>query len=171
MFVAVVIVGNLAVTGEAHVGHIPSDVDVEVFGGRVADVLRLGVFTIHSSAPVASRQKVTSVIKFVQNWTGSSSQRWKVTPATVSPDFGESDWNVTFTWWAVIPNFTGIVVSSNATVGELVNNRLVNVLWDTVSLGFGGERIDETDFSLGGVVGVDVLFVQVDKLGFGESSE
>jgi len=45
------------------------------------------------------------------------------------------------------------------------------VLWDTVSLGFGGERIDETDFSLCGVVGVDVLFVQVDKLGFGESSE
>ena len=38
-------------------------------------------------------------------------------------------------------------------------------------MGFGGERIDETDFSLGGVVGVDVLFVQVDELGFGESSE
>jgi hypothetical protein len=45
------------------------------------------------------------------------------------------------------------------------------VLWDTVSLGFGGERVDETDFSLGGVVGVDVLLVQVDELGFGESSE
>lgn len=45
------------------------------------------------------------------------------------------------------------------------------MLWDTVSLGFGGERIDETDFSLGGVVSVDVLLVQVDELGFGKSSE
>ena len=171
MFVAVVVVGNLAITGEAHVGHIPSDVDVESFGGGVADVAWLGLFTVHSGAPVTSRQKVASVVKFVQNWSGSSSQSWEVAPATVSPDFSESDWNVTFTWWAVVPHFTGIVMSSNSTVGELVDNGFVDVLWDTVSLGFGGERIDETDFSLGGVVGVDVLFVQVNKLGFGESSE
>jgi len=38
-------------------------------------------------------------------------------------------------------------------------------------LGFGGERIDETELGLGGVVSVDVLLVEVDKLGFGESSE
>ena len=171
MFVAVVVVGNLAITGEAHVGHIPSDVDVESFGGGVADVAGLGLFTVHSGAPVTSRQKVASVVKFVQNWSGSSSQSWEVAPATVSPDFSESDWNVTFTWWAVIPNFTGIVVSSNATVGELVNNGLVNVLWDTVSLGLGGKSVDETDLGLRGVGRVYVLFVEVDELGFGESSE
>jgi len=45
------------------------------------------------------------------------------------------------------------------------------VLWDTVSLGFGGERIDETDLSLRSVGGVDVLLVEVDELGLGESSE
>jgi hypothetical protein len=171
MFVAVVIVGNLTVTGQAHVGHIPSDVDVEIIGGGVADVGWLGLFTIHSGAPVTSRQKVASVVKFVQNWSGSSSQSWEVAPATVSPDFGESDWNVTFTWWAVVPHFTGIVMSSNSTVGELVDNGFVDVLWDTVSLSFGSERIDETDLSLRSVGGVDVLLVEVDELGLGESSE
>jgi hypothetical protein len=45
------------------------------------------------------------------------------------------------------------------------------VLWDTVSLGFGGERVDETDFGLGSVGGVDVLFVEVDQLCLGEPSE
>lgn len=117
MFVAVVVVGNLAITGEAHVGHIPSDVDVESFGGGVADVAWLGLFTVHSGAPVTSRQKVAGVVKFVQNWSGSSSQSWEVAPATVSPDFGESDWDVTFTWWAVVPNLSVVVVGPDSTVG------------------------------------------------------
>lgn len=117
MFVAVVVVGNLAITGETHVSHIPSDVDVESFGGGVADVAWLGLFTIHSGAPVASRQKVASVVKFVQNWSGSSAQSWEVAPATVSPDFSESDWNVTFAWWAVVPHFSSVVVGPDSTVG------------------------------------------------------
>lgn len=117
MFVAVVVVGNLAITGKAHVGHIPSDVDVESFGGGVADVAWLGLFTVHSGAPVTSRQKVASMIKFVQNWSGSSSQSWEVAPATVSPDFGESDWDVAFTWWAVVPNLSVVVVGPDSTVG------------------------------------------------------
>jgi hypothetical protein len=117
MFVAVVVVGNLAITGETHVSHIPSDVDVKGFGGGVADVGWVGLFTIHSGAPVASGQKVASVVEFVQNWSGSSAQSWEVAPATVSPDFSESDWNVTFAWWAVVPHFSSVVVGPDSTVG------------------------------------------------------
>jgi hypothetical protein len=117
VFVAIVIVGNSAVSGQAHSGHIPSDVDVEIFGGGVTNVTWVSLFTIQSGAPVTSRQKVTGMIEFIQNWTGTSSKSWKVTPATISPDFGQSDWNVTFAWWAVIPNFTSIVVGSDTTVG------------------------------------------------------
>ena len=69
MFVAVVVVGNSAVAGQAHSGHIPSDVDVEVFGGGIADVAWVGLFTIQSSAPVAPGQKVTGMIELVQDWS------------------------------------------------------------------------------------------------------
>jgi len=171
MFVAVVIVGNGAVTGQAHSGHIPSDVDVEVFGGGVADVAWVGMFTIHSSAPVAPGQEVTGMIEFVQDWSGTSSQSWEVAPATITPDFSQSDWDVTFAWWAVIPNFTGFVVGPDTTVGELVNNGFVDMFWDSISLSFGGESIDERDFGLGSVSSVDVLFVEVYKFRLRKSSE
>jgi len=111
------------------------------------------------------------VVELIQNWSGSSAQSWEVAPATVAPDFSESDWDVTFAWWAVVPHFSVVTVGSDSTVGEGVDNGFVDVLWDTVSLGFSGERVDEGDFGLGGVVSVDVGFVEVDELGFGESSE
>lgn len=171
MFVTVVVVGNSAVTGQAHVGHIPSDVDVEVFGGGVADVAWVGLFTVQSGAPVAPGQEVTGMIEFVQDWSGTSSQSWEVAPATISPDFGQSDWDVTFAWWAVIPNFASVVVGPDSTVGQVVDNGFVDVFWDTVSLGFGGERIDERDFGLRSVGSVDVLFVEVNKFGLRKSSE
>jgi len=171
MFVAVVVVGNSAVTGRAHSGHIPSDVDVEVFGGGVTNVAWVSLFTIHSGAPVTPGQKVASVIEFVQNWSGTSSQSWEVAPATISPDFGQSDWNVTFAWWAVIPNFTGSVVGPVSTVSQGVDNRFVNVFWDSISLSFSGESIDKRDLGLGSVGGMNVVFVEADELGFGESSE
>jgi hypothetical protein len=171
MFVAVVVVGNSAVTGQTHVGHIPSDVDVEIFSGGIADVAWIGLFTIQSSAPVAPGQEVARVIELVQDWSGTSSQSWEVAPATISPDFGQSDWNVTFAWWAVIPNFTGSVVSSVSAVGQGVDNGFVDVFWDSISLGFGGESVDEGDLGLRSVGSMDVLLVEVDKFGFGESSE
>ena len=96
MFVAIVIVGNSAVSGQAHSGHIPSDVDVEIFSGGIADVSWISVFTINDGASVASGQEVASVVEFVQDWSGSFAQVWEVAPATISPDFGQSDWNVTF---------------------------------------------------------------------------
>jgi hypothetical protein len=111
------------------------------------------------------------MIEFIQNWTGTSSESWEVTPATISPDFSQSDWNVTFAWWAVIPDFAGIVVGSDTTVGQSVDNGFVDVFWNSVLLGFGGESIDEGNFGLRCVGGVDVLFVEVDQFGFGESSE
>lgn len=166
MFVAIVIVGNGAVSGQAHSGHIPSDVDVEIFGGGVANITWVGVFTIHSGAPVTSGQKVASMIEFVQNWSGTSSKSWEVAPATVTPDFGQSDWNVAFAWWAVIPNLTGFVVGSDTTVGQSVDNRFVDVFWNSVLGGFGGESIDKRNFGLRRVGGVDVLFVEVDQFGF-----
>jgi hypothetical protein len=46
VFVAIVIVGNGAVSGQAHFSHIPSDVDVEIFSGGIADVAWVGLFTI-----------------------------------------------------------------------------------------------------------------------------
>jgi hypothetical protein len=171
MFVAIVIVSNLAITSEAHVGHIPSNINVEIFVGSVANIGWISLFTIHCSAPVTPGQKVTCVVEFVQNRSGSSSQSWKVAPATVAPDFRQSDWNVTFAWWAVVPHFSIVTVGPNSAVGQVVDNRFVNVLWNSVSHGFRGERIDETDLSLRGVGGVDVLFVEVDELGFGESSK
>jgi len=171
MFVAVVIVGNGAVTGQAHSGHIPSDVDVEVFGGGVADVAWVGMFTIHSSAPVAPGQEVTGMIEFVQDWSGTSSQSWEVAPATVSPDFSQSDRDVTFAWWAVVPHFTRVVMGPDATVGQVVDDGFVDMFWNTVSLGFGSESFDERGFGLRSVGGEDVLFMKVHKFGFRESSE
>jgi len=166
MFVAVVVVGNSAVTGQAHVSHIPSDVDVKVVSSGITNVCWVSLFTIQSSAPVTPRQKVTGMIEFVQNWSGTSSQNWEVAPATISPDFGQSDWNVTFAWWAVIPNFTGSVVSSVSAVGQGVDNGFVDVFWDSISLGFGGESVDEGDLGLRSVGSMDVLFMKVHKLGF-----
>lgn len=171
MFVTVVIVGNSAVTGQAHVGHIPSDVDVEVFSGSIADVAWVGLFAIQSSAPVTPGQEVTGMIEFVQDWSGTSSQSWEVAPATISPDFGQSDWNVTFAWWAVIPNFSSIVVGPDSTVGQGVDNGFVDVFWDSISLSFGGESINEGKFGLGSVGSMDVLFVEVYKFGLRKSSE
>jgi hypothetical protein len=111
------------------------------------------------------------MIEFVQNWSGTSSKSWEVAPATISPDFGQSDWNVAFAWWAVIPDFTSVVVGSVSTVGQSVDNGFVDVFWYTVLFGFGGESINERDFSLRCVGGVDVLFVEFDQFGFGEASE
>ena len=116
MFVAIVIVGNSAISGQSHFSHIPSDVDVEIFGGGIANISWVGLFTIQSGAPVTSGQKVTGMIEFIQNWSGTSSQNWEVAPATISPDFGQSDWNVAFAWWTVVPNFSRFVVSSNTAV-------------------------------------------------------
>jgi hypothetical protein len=171
MFVTVVVVGNSAVTGQAHSGHIPSDVDVEVIGGSIADVGWVGLFTVQSSAPVTPGQEVTGMIEFVQDWSGTSSQSWEVAPATISPDFGQSDWNVTFAWWAVIPNFSSIIVGPDSTVGQGVDNGFVDVFWDSILLSFGGESINERDFGLGSVGSMDVLFVEVYKFGLRKSSE
>jgi len=166
VFVAIVIVGNGAVSGQAHSGHIPSDVDVEIFGGGIANISWISLFAIQSGAPVTSGQEVTSMIEFIQNWTGTSSKSWEVAPATISPDFGQSDWNVTFAWWAVIPDFAGIVVGSDSTVGQSVDNGFVDVFWDTIGGGFGSESINERDFGLGCVGGMDHVFVEVDQSRF-----
>jgi len=166
MFVTVVIISDLAVTGKSHVSHIPSDVNVEVFSSGVTNVTWFSLFTVHSGASVTPGQKVASVVELIQNWSGSSAQSWEVAPATVAPDFSESDWDVTFTWWAVVPNFSIVSMSPHSTVGEGVDNGFVDVFWDTVSLSFGGERVDEGDFGLSGVVSVDVGFVEVDEFGF-----
>ena len=52
MFVTVVIVSDLAVTGKSHVSHIPSDVNVEVFSSGVTNVTWFSLFTVHSGASV-----------------------------------------------------------------------------------------------------------------------
>jgi len=166
VFVAIVIVGNGAVSGQAHSGHIPSDVDIEIFGGGIADISWVGLFTIQSGAPVTSGQKVASMIKFIQNWSGTSSQNWEVAPAAVSPDFGQSDWNVAFAWWAVIPDFTSVVVGSDTTVGQGVDNGFVDVFWNSVLLGFSSESIDERSFFDRGIVGVYHFLVKVDQFCF-----
>jgi hypothetical protein len=166
VFVTIVIVGNSAVSGQAHSGHVPSDVDVEIFGGGIANISWVGLFTIQSGAPVTSGQKVTGMIEFVQNWSGTSSQNWEVAPATISPDFGQSDWNVTFAWWAVVPHFTGIIMSSDSAVGQVVNNGFVDVLGNSVLLGFGGKSFDETSFGQGSVGSENVLLVEVQKFSF-----
>jgi len=166
VFVTIVIVGNGAVSGQAHSGHIPSDVDVEIFGGGIADISWVGLFTIQSGAPVTSGQKVTGMIEFIQDWSGTSSKSWKVAPATVTPDFGQSDWNVAFAWWAIIPNLTGIIVSSDTTVRQGVDNGFVDVFWNSVLLGFSGESINERSFFDGGVVGVYHFLVKVDQFCF-----
>jgi len=166
VFVAIVIVGNSAVSGQAHSSHVPSDVDVEVFGGGVANISWVGLFTIQSGAPVTSGQEVASMIEFIQNWTGTSSKSWEVAPATISPDFGQSDWNVTFAWWAVVPHFTGIIMSSDSTVGQVVNNGFVDVFWNSVLLGFGGKSFNETSFGQGSIGRKNVLFVEVHKFSF-----
>jgi len=171
VFVAIVIVGNGAVSGQAHSGHIPSDVDVEIFGGGIANITWVSLFTIQSGAPVTSGQEVTGMIEFIQNWSGTSSKSWEVAPATISPDFSQGDWNVTFAWWAVIPNLTSVVVGSDTTVSQSVDNGFVDVVWNTVGSGFGSESINERDFSLRCVVGVDHFFVEVDQPTFGVSSE
>jgi len=166
MFVAVVVVGNSAVTGQTHVSHIPSDVDVEVFGGGIANVAWVGLFTIQSSAPVAPGQEVARVIELVQDWSGTSSQSWEVAPATISPDFGQSDWNVTFAWWAVVPHLTGSVVSSVSSVGQGVDNGFVNVFGDSVSLSLGSQTGDKSGFFLGCVIGEHLSFMKVHKFCF-----
>jgi len=122
VLVAIVIVGDGAVTGESHVGHVPSHVDVEVLGGSVADVAWRSVLAIHSSAPVAPAQEVASVIKLVQDWSGASSEGWEVAPATIAPDLGQGDGHVTLAWWAVVPNLTSLIVSSYTTVGKVVDD-------------------------------------------------
>lgn len=66
---------------------------------------------------------------------------------------------------------TGSVVSSVSAVGQGVHNGFVDVFWDSISLGFGGESVDEGDLGLRSVGSMDVLFVEVDKFGLGESSE
>jgi len=166
VFVAIVIVGNGAVSGQSHFSHIPSDVDVEIFGGGIANITWVSLFTIQSGAPVTSGQKVASMIEFVQNWSGTSSKSWEVAPATVAPDFGQSDWNVAFAWWAVIPNFSGVVVGSDTTVGQSVDNGFVDVFWNSVLFGFGGESIDERSFFDRGVGGVYHFFVKTNQFGF-----
>jgi len=171
VFIAVVIVGNSAVTGEAHSSHVPSDVDVKVFSFRVANVWGWVVLTIQNSASVTSRQEVTRVVEFIQNWSRSSAQVWEVAPATITPDFGQSDWDVTFAWWAVIPNFSGVIVSSDSTVGQGVDNGLVDVLWDSVLLSLGGKSFDKGGFRLGGVVFEGHLLVEVDQFSFGKTSK
>jgi len=166
VFVAIVIVGNSAVSSQTHFSHIPSDVDVEIFGGGIANVSWVGLFTIQSGAPVTSGQKVASMIEFIQNWSGTSSKSWEVAPATVTPDFGQSDWNVTFAWWAVVPHFTGIIMSSDSAVGQVVDNGFVDVLWNSVLLGFGGKSFNETGFGQGSVGSENVLFVEVHQFSF-----
>ena len=54
VFVTIVVVGNSAVSGQAHSGHIPSDVDVEIFGGGIANICWVSLFAIQSGAPVTS---------------------------------------------------------------------------------------------------------------------
>ena len=73
MLVAIVIVSNLAVTSEAHVGHVPSNVDVEIVVGGVAHVGWIGLFAVHCGAPVTPGQEVAGEVEFVQNWSRSSS--------------------------------------------------------------------------------------------------
>ena len=171
MFVAIVIIGNGAVSGQAHVGHIPSDVDVEIFGGGIANITWVSLFTIDDGTSVTSGQEVASVVEFVQNWSGSFAQVWEVAPATISPDFGQSDWNVTFAWWAVIPDFTSVVVGSDTTVGQGVDNGFVDVFWYTVLFGFSGESIDERSLFDRGVSGVYHFFMETNQFGFRVSSE
>ena len=171
MFIAIVVVRNSAVSGQAHSGHIPSDVDVEIFGGGIANICWVGLFTIQSGAPVTSGQKVTGMIEFIQNWSGTSSKSWEVAPATITPDFGQSDRDVTFAWWAVIPDFSGVVVSSDSTVGQGVDNGLVDVLWDAILLSFGGKSFDKGGFRLGSVVFEGHLLVEVDQFSFGKTSK
>jgi hypothetical protein len=168
---AVVIVADLAITGETHLSHVPSHVNIERVSGSVANVAWVGVLAVHSSAPVAPAQEVASVVKLVQDWTGASSENGKVAPATVAPDLSQGHWYVALAWWAVVPNLAGLVVSSDATVGEGVDDRLVDVLWHTVGLGLGGEGFDEASLDLTGVGGEDVLSVEVQELGLGEASE
>jgi hypothetical protein len=73
VLVAIVVVGDLAVTGEAHLGHVPSDVDVEVLSGSVADVAWVGVLAIEGGTSVTSGEEVASVVKLVQDWARASS--------------------------------------------------------------------------------------------------
>jgi len=159
VLVAIVVVGDGAVTGQAHLGHVPSNVDVEVLSSSITDVAWVGVLAIEGSASVTSGEEVASVVKLVQDWSTTSSEGGEVAPATVAPDLGESDWNVALAWWAVIPDLTGLVVSSHATVGELVDDRLVDVLWHTVGLGLGAEGLNEASLNLTGVGGEHVVFV------------
>jgi len=171
MFVAIVVVSHGTVSSESHVGHVPSNVDVEVLDCRVANVTRIGMFTVLRGASIASTQKVANMIKLVQNRARTATEHWKVTPATVAPNISQLHRHIALTLWTVIPCHAILSVCSLLSVGQIVNHCVVNVFWHAISRRFCLEGLRERLFDLSGVGEENVSRVERNHFSLAHPSE